>query len=94
MPDLPKPERIVNMSFFPLSDQRSAMLTVAVEQITENDAGLKLVPHKEVVFAIGTVGNPVDKQFALMPSMARDLAKRIIEFCDFIEKSEPPKVSV
>ncbi len=87
----PRPERIMNMRF-PKHASESAeckppskMLTIGLQEITETDSGLKVVPHKEVVFAIGTDVDPTEKQFAIMPSMARTLAVSIIAFCDAAE---------
>lgn len=82
---VPMPERICMLSINH-PDRPEPMLTVGLQVLTENRDGLKLVPHKVVVVAIGkTIGDATEREFPLDVSSARTLAARIVEFCDAAE---------
>ena len=82
---LPLPERICNMSYLEPHKPQD-MLSVGLQIITQS-GGLKIIPTKEVVFAIGKTGNAEEHCFGVPISMARTLAARIMEFCDAADQS-------
>ena len=57
-------------------------LSVGLQLITEDAAGLKVVPTHCIVFALGPADNPQEKAFDLLPVTARTIGKRILEMCD------------
>ena len=87
----PRPERICQVSFGPKAENEkpNLVLSVGIKVITEDRMGLKVVPHKAVVFAIGELadGKSVNEvEIDMGPMMARGLAESILRFCAFIEK--------
>lgn len=80
LPD-PFPERIIKLGLAPVNDQ-NPMLSIGLQTITKSMDGLKVVPHKAVVFAMGTQAEPEQQVFDVPLSMMRDIALRIIAMCD------------
>ena len=94
----PRPERICNYSFLDPHTPQD-MLSVGVKVIERSHTGLKVIPHKEVVFAIGKTKNGKthdadERSFAMMTLHAREIALRIIEMCDIIDGEENAKAGL
>ena len=65
---------------------------VGLKILTDDGNGHEIIPTAQIVFAFGAVTGAnhitenVEREFDLSPSMARDLAARLLEFCDSAEK--------
>ena len=86
----PMPECICQISLGPKGENEKPflVLSIGIKVITEDRQGLKLVPHKAVVFAIGELadGKSVNEvEIDMGPMMARGLAESILRFCTFVE---------
>lgn len=87
--DNPRPERVFRMA---LDESLKVfdMLSIGAQVITKDPRGLDLIPHTQIVFAFGDGDDPEKRVFGVPISMARDVAKRIVEMCDELEKSNAP----
>ena len=83
----PRPERICKLIHN--KDEslptKGPVLSVGLQIVTETCDGLKIVPTKQIVFAIGTEENPEEKIFEIPPIFARAMAGRLVEFADAAE---------
>jgi hypothetical protein len=75
-------ERIYELTNF----AAKRVMTIGLQVLSEDSAGLKIVPHRAIVFAIGPVENPEEIKFAISsPLMARAVGKSILDMCDDLE---------
>ena len=84
----PYPERIYQIAGFGSNNQmiEGLVLSVGVITVTENGQGLKVIPHDCIGFAVGKEPELESNLIDVPTSMARDLAKRIVEMCDVVDK--------
>lgn len=84
----PRPERIQSVFFVDGQMKTRLMLTVGVKTRTEDNYGLAIPLTKEVVIAIGPEDNPEQAEFSIPASMARELARRIMD--EYVAVCEAP----
>ena len=85
----PRPEKICALSWLPGGGSETySILTIGLTVTTYTPGGLKIVPTKEIRFAIGKKDDEESSVQNVPISMARDLAARIIEMCDVAEKGK------
>lgn len=76
----PRPERIYNVYMVDGEMRTSSMLSVGVILRTHDNAGLRIAPCKEVMFAIGDDVDPERSASSLNVTMAKALRDRLDEF--------------
>lgn len=85
----PRPEKWIMLSA-PSGAPRNSFV-VGTHTRTHSPSGLKMIPTKEVLFAIGDPeGEDEGRIFGLSARDARLLAARLLEFSDAIEGSHVP----
>lgn len=86
----PLPARVCELSFRSNGLELKhppLMFSVGLHVKTEDIHGLKIVPQTRVAVAIGEVYGDKEKTFLdLDISMARDVARRMIEMCDAADR--------
>ena len=83
----PMPERIYSMDG---GIRKLAMISVGVCLRTTDNGGRKIIPTKEVLFAIGPENDPMASTFSVPASMAKAIRDRLDEF---IKACEAPVTS-
>lgn len=79
----PRPEVIKAIFMLDGEIRTAATLSIGVALRTYDNAGLKIVPTREVLFAIGDESNPERTTFSIPADMLRDMM--VQRFPEFIE---------